>query len=54
MLSHNIYVQLVPIGPEQGVGTAYGWKFPSFVVTMLKSKDYLIGNAIKFVDGTGP
>ncbi len=47
-------VQLVPIGPKQGVGTAYGWKFPSFVVTRLKSKDFMLGQAVKYVDGTGP
>jgi apoptosis-inducing factor 2 len=45
-------IQFVPLGPKQGVGVAFGWKVPSFVVVMVKSKDFLIKNAPKIVDGT--
>lgn len=45
--------QFVPIGAKQGVGIGFGWKMPSFVVVMVKSKDYMISNAPKLVDGTG-
>jgi apoptosis-inducing factor 2 len=45
-------VQLLPIGAKQGVGVAFGWKLPSFAVVMGKSKDYMVGNAPKLVEGT--
>lgn len=54
----NIYKKItsdmmfVPIGPQQGVGAAFGWKLPSFIVKMAKSKDFMIGNAAKTVEGT--
>lgn len=41
----------VPVGAQQGVGLAFGWKVPSFVVKMAKSKDYMIGNAPKLIEG---
>lgn len=37
--------QLVPIGPNGGVGAAYGWKLPSFAIRMIKGKDFMIGKA---------
>lgn len=43
--------QLVPIGPNGGVGAVFGWKLPSFAVKMIKSKDYMIGQAPKTVSG---
>ncbi|RMZ81352.1 hypothetical protein DV738_g2169, partial [Chaetothyriales sp. CBS 135597] len=45
-------VQFVPIGSQQGVGVAFGWKVPSFVVKSFKSKDFMIGNAVKYLEGT--
>ncbi|RMZ86092.1 hypothetical protein DV737_g106, partial [Chaetothyriales sp. CBS 132003] len=54
----NIYkkitsdIQFVPIGSQQGVGVVFGWKVPSFFVKMLKSKDFMIGNAVKYIEGT--
>ncbi|KIV90731.1 hypothetical protein PV10_05357 [Exophiala mesophila] len=54
----NIYkkvtsdMMFVPIGPQQGVGAAFGWKLPSFLIKMAKSKDFMIGNAAKTVEGT--
>ncbi|KAI4113470.1 MAG: hypothetical protein LQ345_005556 [Seirophora villosa] len=35
--------QLVPVGPKGGVGSVFGWRVPSFVVWMLKSRNYMIG-----------
>ncbi|EXJ79818.1 hypothetical protein A1O3_08103 [Capronia epimyces CBS 606.96] len=54
----NIYkkitkdMQFVPLGSQQGVGVAFGWKLPSFLVKMAKSKDFMIANAVKTIDGT--
>lgn len=45
-------MQFVPIGSQQGVGVAFGWKLPSFLVKMAKSKDFMIGQAVKTVEGT--
>ncbi len=45
-------IQLVPIGAKQGVGVGFGWKLPSFLVVMAKSKDYMVGDAPKVVAGT--
>ena len=45
-------MQFVPIGSQGGVGIAFGWKLPSFMVKMVKSKDFMIGNAVKTVEGT--
>ncbi|TVY42624.1 Oxidoreductase ptaL [Lachnellula cervina] len=33
---------LVPIGPAGGVGLIMGWRFPSFLVSKIKGKNYLI------------
>ncbi|KAL8968891.1 MAG: hypothetical protein Q9197_004633 [Variospora fuerteventurae] len=43
--------QLVPIGPNGGVGAVFGWKLPAFAVKMIKSKDFMIGQAPKTVSG---
>lgn len=32
--------QLVPIGQSKGVGSAMGWRLPSFVVWLVKGRDY--------------
>lgn len=45
-------MQFVPIGHTQGVGIAFGWKLPSFMVKMAKSKDFMIGNMAKVLGGT--
>ena len=39
--------QFVPVGPEYGVGAAFGWWMPSAVVRMVKSKTMFFPNAIK-------
>ncbi|KAL8825345.1 MAG: hypothetical protein Q9170_007831 [Blastenia crenularia] len=43
--------QIVPIGPKGGVGAAYGWRVPNFVVWMFKSRDYMIGVSPEVVSG---
>lgn len=45
-------MQFVPIGKTQGVGVVFGYKIPSFMVKMAKSKDFMIGDAPKLVQGT--
>lgn len=35
--------QLVPIGQGKGVGAAKGWKVPSFLVWLIKGRDYWVG-----------
>lgn len=42
--------QVVPIGPNYGVGAAFGWWLPSAVVRMLKSKTFFFPNAMKVRD----
>jgi hypothetical protein len=32
--------QLVPIGRGKGVGSAMGWQLPSFLVWLIKGRDY--------------
>lgn len=39
--------QAVPLGPEQGVGSAFGWWMPSFLVKTLKGKNMMFPNAEK-------
>lgn len=45
-------MQFVPIGSQGGVGVVFGWKVPSFLVKMAKSKDFMIGQALKTIEGT--
>ena len=35
--------QLVPIGKTKGVGAAFGWRVPSFLVWLIKGRDYWLG-----------
>jgi NADH dehydrogenase FAD-containing subunit len=46
-------MQFVPIGSTQGVGVVFGYKVPSMMVRMAKSKDFMIGNVPKLIEGTG-
>ncbi|KIV85127.1 hypothetical protein PV11_00862 [Exophiala sideris] len=54
----NIYkkfqsdMQIVPVGSQGGVGVLFGWKAPSFIVKVAKAKDFMIGQAVKVVEGT--
>jgi apoptosis-inducing factor 2 len=56
--TNNVYkkvqsdMQFVPIGSTQGVGIAFGWKIPSFMVRMAKAKDFMIGQFPKYLEGT--
>ncbi|MCJ1449961.1 hypothetical protein MMC28_000289 [Mycoblastus sanguinarius] len=45
-------MQFVPVGPNKGVGAAFGWWVPSVVVKMAKSKDFMFGKAMANVMGT--
>lgn len=44
--------QLVPIGQSKGVGAIFGWKLPSFMVWLIKGRDYFTSMAPALVDGT--
>lgn len=44
--------QLVPIGRSKGVGAFNGGRLPSFMVCMIKGRDYLSGAAVEIVTGS--
>ncbi|PVH74503.1 FAD/NAD(P)-binding domain-containing protein [Cadophora sp. DSE1049] len=44
-------VQFVPIGPEGGVGVAFGWQVPSCIVSLLKSRTFFMDKAPKLATG---
>ncbi|KAF2116927.1 hypothetical protein BDV96DRAFT_573098 [Lophiotrema nucula] len=37
----NSESQILPIGPSKGVGAFGGWSLPSFMIKMIKGKDYM-------------
>ena len=43
--------QMVPVGRSKGVGAIFGWKLPSFMVWLIKGRDYLTGTAPDLVNG---
>lgn len=45
-------MQFVPIGSQGGVGIAFGYKLPSFMVKMAKAKDFMIGRAAQTLEGS--
>ena len=45
-------MQVVPIGPDGGVGAAFGWWLPSFAVKMIKSRNFMFPMAMQTVMGT--
>ena len=45
-------MQIVPVGPNGGVGAIFGWWVPGFAVKMIKSKDFMFPTAMKTVMGT--
>lgn len=44
-------VQMIPLGSTQGVGVVFGYKAPSFMIKMAKSKDFMIGECAKLIAG---
>lgn len=44
--------QLVPIGRSKGVGAVFGWRLPSFMVWMIKGRDYMLGFAADVYTGS--
>ncbi|KAL1636399.1 hypothetical protein SLS58_009818 [Diplodia intermedia] len=44
--------QLVPIGQSKGVGSIFGWKLPSFMVWLIKGREYFTNTGPPLVDGT--
>ncbi|KAI4139005.1 MAG: hypothetical protein LQ340_008031 [Diploschistes diacapsis] len=43
--------QMVPIGSKGGVMQVMGWRLPSFIVWLVKSRDFMIGEAQNTVKG---
>ncbi|KAI0544844.1 hypothetical protein F4679DRAFT_509912 [Xylaria curta] len=48
--TNNSETQAVPIGPG-GVGAVNGWGLPSFLIWLLKGRNYMIGNIPATVNG---
>jgi NADH dehydrogenase FAD-containing subunit len=44
--------QIVPVGRSKGVGAIFGWKLPSFMVWMIKGRDYFASMTPPIVDGS--
>lgn len=44
-------MQMVPTGPSGGVGVMFGWRIPSWLVWLMKSRTFGIENAAKWADG---
>ena len=42
---------VVPTGPDGGVGAIFGWKVPSWLVWLMKSRTFRIESASKFAHG---
>ena len=43
--------QFVPIGPKGGVGVLFGWRVPSFMVWLIKSRNYMIDSVPPTIAG---
>lgn len=44
-------MQVVPIGWKDGIMIVKGWRLPSCIPVMIKSKDYMIDGGPKLVSG---
>jgi NADH dehydrogenase FAD-containing subunit len=44
--------QVVPLGPKGGVGQVFGWGLPNFLVWFVKSRNFMLWMAPKFVNGS--
>lgn len=49
-IPNNSETQAVPIGPR-GVGAVHGWGLPSFLIWLLKGRNYMTGNIPLTVNG---
>lgn len=45
-------MQMVPIGRSKGVGAAFGWRLPSFMVWLIKGRDYFLWTTGPLWSGT--
>lgn len=43
--------QVVPVGRKTGVGEAFGWQLPSFMIAFVKGRDYMLSMTGDIVDG---
>ena len=44
-------LQVVPVGRRGGVGAAWGWRVPSWVVWLVKGRDYMVAGGVDRVFG---
>lgn len=44
-------LQLVPVGRGGGVGAAWGWRFPSWAVWLIKGRDFMVGSGREKIFG---
>ena len=45
-------MMMVPIGPKGGVGVIFGWRVPSWLVWLIKSRTFFIEKAPQLADGS--
>ncbi|ETS78152.1 hypothetical protein PFICI_10214 [Pestalotiopsis fici W106-1] len=45
-------MQMVPIGRSKGVGAVFGWRMPSFMVWLIKGRDYFLWTTPALWNGT--
>ena len=50
---NNHDLQMVPIGQKDGVMIVKGWRFPTFLVTKIKSKDFTVSYIPQSLEGKG-
>ncbi|KAK4948965.1 hypothetical protein LTR10_012338 [Elasticomyces elasticus] len=43
--------QLVPVGRSKGVGAILGYRLPSFLVWLIKGRDFMLSGAVDMLDG---
>lgn len=44
--------QIVPVGRSKGVGAVFGWRVPSWLVWLIKGRDYMVDRGRGNVDGS--
>jgi NADH dehydrogenase FAD-containing subunit len=43
---------LVPVGKSKGVGALFGWRVPSWVVWLIKGRNFMFPTAVSYLNGT--
>lgn len=45
-------MQIVPVGRAKGVGAVFGWRVPSWLVWLIKGRDYMVPKGSTKIDGS--